>query len=50
VEGRARNPAAPSELGVVNLIAHQDEEADEQLASDGHAGLGATAAVEQGVR
>jgi hypothetical protein len=29
--GRARDAAAPSELGVVNLIAHHDEEAHEQL-------------------
>src|SRR5499433_4107637 len=48
VEVRTRDTAAPSELGVVNLITHHDEEANEQLASYGHAGLRATAAMEQG--
>src|SRR5262249_17997512 len=41
-EVRTRDAAAPSELGVVNLITHHEEEANEQLASYGHAGLRAT--------
>jgi len=47
MEVRARDAAAPSELGVVNLIANHDEEADEELAGHGHAGLGATPAMDQ---
>jgi hypothetical protein len=47
VLARRRAAATPAELGVVNLIAHHDEEANEQLAGDGHAGLGATAAMDQ---
>src|SRR6266478_2397109 len=42
-----REAAAASELGVVNLIANHDEEADEELAGHGHAGLGATPAMDQ---
>ena len=44
---RRRAAATSAEFGVVNLIAHHDEEANEQLAGDGHAGLGATAAMDQ---
>jgi hypothetical protein len=47
--GRARRDATtPPELGIVNLIAHHDEQTDEQLAGHGDAGLGATAAMNQG--
>ena len=49
VEVLARwDAAAPAELGIVNLITHHDEEADEQLAGHGHPGLGAAAAMDQG--
>ncbi len=42
-----REAAAAAELSVVNLIANHDEEADEELAGYGHAGLGATTAMDQ---
>ena len=49
VEVLARwDAAAPAELGIVNLITHHDQEADEQLAGHGHPGLGAAAAMDQG--
>src|SRR5260370_26961366 len=42
-----REAAAAAELSVVNLIANHEEEADEELAGYGHAGLGATTAMDQ---
>ena len=44
----AGSAPAPAELGVVHLITEHDIEAHEELAGDGHFGLGPAAAMQDG--